>query len=96
MLAPQELKEIHPLGKSPIISIEAVGMAKPLVLAESGVIVEYLVDHFGLYLEPKKYVSGKEGQIGGESEEWIRYRYFMHYAEGSLMIYMVVALLASS
>jgi glutathione S-transferase len=96
MLAPPELKEVHPLGKSPVISIDAPGLAKPLVLAESGLIVEYLLDHFGTHLIPKRWVDGKEGQVGGETEEWIRYRYYMHYAEGSLMIYLVVALLVGS
>jgi len=96
MLAPPELKEIHPLGKSPVITIDAPGLAKPLVLAESGLIVEYLLDHFGTHLIPKRWVDGKEGQVGGETEEWIRYRYYMHYAEGSLMIYLVVALLVGN
>jgi glutathione S-transferase len=96
MLAPAELKEIHPLGKSPVITVEADTLAQPLVLAESGLIVEYLVDHFGPHLVPKKWSEGKEGQVGGESEEWIRYRYYMHYAEGSFMILLVVALLVGS
>lgn len=96
MLAPEELKKIHPLGKSPVIAIEADALAKPLVLAESGLIVEYLVDHFGPNLAPKKWAEGKENQVGGESEEWIRYRYYMHYAEGSYMILLVVALLVGS
>lgn len=93
MLAPKELKDVHPLGKFPIISIEAEGMSEPLVLAESGVIVEYLVDHFGPQLAPKRYMEGKEGQIGGESEAWLRYRYYMHYTEGSIMLYVVVGIL---
>lgn len=96
MLAPAELKEIHPLGKSPVVSIEAEGMSKPLILAESGLITEYLIDHFKPELAPPRYVEGKESQIGGESEEWLRYRYYMHYTEGSLMILMVVALLVRS
>lgn len=96
MLAPEELKTIHPLGKSPIISVEAEGMAKPLVLAESALIVEYLIEHFGPHLAPPKWAEGKEGQVGGETEEFIRYRYFMHYSEGSLMVLMVVALLCGS
>ncbi|MCJ1379779.1 hypothetical protein MMC17_002882 [Xylographa soralifera] len=92
-LAPPELKQIHPLGKSPVISIEADGMTKPLVLAESGVIVEYLIDHYGPHLVPKKWKEGVEGKVGGETEEWLRYRYFMHYAEGTLMPFLVTALL---
>ena len=96
LLAPPELKAIHPLGKSPIVSIEAPGMSKPLVLAESGCIMEYLVDHFGPQWSPKRYAEGKEGQIGGETEEWLRYRYFMHYAEGSLTLYLIMAKVVES
>lgn len=94
-LAPAELKEIHPLGKSPVITIQAPGADKPLVLAESGAIVEYLCDHFSSArptLVPQRYTPGNEGKVGGESEEWMRYRYFMHYVEGSLMPYLVMTL----
>ena len=86
-LAPKELKEIHPLGKAPIISVEAEGMEKPLVLAESGPIVEYITDHFSPSLAPKQWVEGKEGNFGGETEKYLRYRYFMHYAEGLNPLY---------
>lgn len=98
-LAPAELKEVHPLGKSPVITIEAPGADKPLVLAESGAIVEYLCDHFGSVrptLVPERYQTGREGQVGGEREEWIRYRYFMHYVEGSLMPFLVMTLVNDS
>ncbi|KAI9932304.1 hypothetical protein ASPWEDRAFT_39814 [Aspergillus wentii DTO 134E9] len=96
-LAPPELKEIHPLGKSPVISIDIPGSSKPMVLAESGLITEYLCDHFGgERLVPKRYVDGKEGQLAGETEEWMRYRYFMHYAEGSLMPLLVMQLVMQS
>ncbi|KAJ5167539.1 uncharacterized protein N7482_006320 [Penicillium canariense] len=94
-LAPPELKQVHQLGKSPIITIEAPGTEKPLVLAESGAIIEYLCDHFSSgqpTLVPERYQAGREGQVGGEREEWMRYRYFMHYAEGSLMPYLVMSL----
>jgi len=96
MTAPQELKEIHPLGKSPVIAVEAPASSKPLVIAESAFIIEYLTEHFGSWLAPKRYADGKERQVGGESEEWLRYRFFMHYAEGSLMTYILVSLLVSS
>ena len=95
-LAPPELKQIHPLGKSPIVTIENENMSQPLVLAESGFMTEYLAEHFGPWLIPKRYVEGKEGQIGGESEEWLRYRYFMHYAEGSVMVLLVIKLVFTS
>ena len=94
MLAPPELKKIHPLGKSPLLSIEAEDMSEPLILAESAAIFEYLIKHFGRHLIPHEYVVGKEGQLGGETEEWLRYRYFMHYAEGTFMPFLIIALVA--
>lgn len=93
MLAPQELKDVHPLGKSPVIGIENANTTKPLILAESGFITEYLCDHFnGERLVPKRYKEGKEGEVGAETDEWIRYRYYMHYAEGSLMPFLLLSL----
>lgn len=58
------------------------------MIAESANIIEYLLEHFGKEstLLPKRYKDGEEGKVGGETEEWLRYRYFMHYAEGSLMV----------
>jgi glutathione S-transferase len=67
MLAPPELRQVHPLGKSPVITDEGV------TLAESGAIIEYLVDKYGT-LAPA---------IG--TPEQVRFRYWMHYAEGSAM-----------
>jgi glutathione S-transferase len=69
LLAPRELREVHPLGKSPVISDGA------LVLAESGAIIEYLVERYpGANLAP-----------GTGTAERLRYTYWMHYAEGSVM-----------
>jgi glutathione S-transferase len=68
MLAPPELKRVHPLGKSPVIE------DGDLVVAETGAIVEYLVAKAG----------GRFGPPAGE-EDALRYPYFLHYAEGSLM-----------
>ena len=68
MLAPPELRRVHPLGKSPVIE------DGDLVAAETGAIVEYLVARAG----------GRFGPPAGE-EDALRYRYFLHYAEGSLM-----------
>jgi glutathione S-transferase len=68
MLAPASLRRIHPLGKSPIIE------DGPLRLAETGVIVDYLVSKYGRELEPAQ-----------SSEAHWGYRYWLHYAEGSLM-----------
>ncbi|KAK5684931.1 bifunctional glutathione transferase/peroxidase [Elasticomyces elasticus] len=95
-LAPPELKEVHPLGKSPVITIESPAISKPTVLAESGAIAEYLVDYFCQHLAPKRYQDGKEGQVGGESEQWLRYRTMMHYAEGSIMPMLLLAMIMDS
>ena len=67
MLAPPELKKIHPLGKSPVV------VDGDIVLAESGAILEYFVEKHGRF-------APKQGTPG-----WRRYRYWMHYAEGSAM-----------
>ena len=68
MLAPPELKAIHPLGKSPVIDDDG------LVVAETGAIVEYLVDK-------------ADGRLGAppHRDDALRYRFWLHYAEGSLM-----------
>jgi glutathione S-transferase len=69
MLAPPELKAVHPLGKSPVITDGAT------TVAESGAIVEYLVERYG---------NGRLVPPVG-SPERLQYRYFLHYAEGSAM-----------
>lgn len=77
MLAPPELKAVHPLGKSPVIDDDGT------VVAESGAIVEYLVDtHGGGRLKPS---------LG--TPEARRYTYWLHFAEGSLMPPLLVALI---
>lgn len=92
MLAPEELKKVHPLGKAPVIGVQGPNMTQPKIIAESGNIVEYLIDHFGKPMIPTRYPAGQEDEVGGETEEWLRYRYYMHYAEGSLMPLLVIAL----
>jgi glutathione S-transferase len=68
--APAELRRVHPLGKSPVITLEDGS-----VVAESGAILETLVDLYG------------NGRLRPEpgTEAFRRYQFFMHYAEGSLM-----------
>ena len=95
-LAPPELKEIHPLGKSPVVSVEVPGSIKPIVLAESAAIVEYFCDYYGKHMIPVRYQAGKDGQMGGETESWLRYRMLMHYAEGSLMPFMLLSIIVKS
>ena len=47
-LADPALKELHPLGKAPVVTIETAGSDKPLVLAESGNIFEYFCEYRGI------------------------------------------------
>lgn len=94
-LAPPELKAIHPLGKSPVISIERPEYSKPLVVAESGAIFEYLLSHYGgaeKGLIPPRYASEEDEAKNVETEAYLRYRYFMYYVEGSLMPHLVMSL----
>ncbi|QJE72049.1 glutathione S-transferase [Aerophototrophica crusticola] len=74
--APAELKAIHPLGKSPVIR------EGELVLAESGAIVEYLVQRHG---------HGRLVPPEGSAEA-VRYLHWMHFAEGSAMLPILLKL----
>lgn len=76
LLAPDSLKKIHPLGKSPVIT------DGNRVIAESGAILEYL---------QQKYDSEHLFAITDEDEQ-IQARYWLHYAEGSLMPLLVMKL----
>lgn len=79
MLAPPELKQIHPLGKSPVIEDDASG--SPRIVAETGVIVNYLIEAYG---------AGTLAPDGGEAR--LRHDYWLHYAEGSLMPWLLLKL----
>lgn len=94
LLAPPELKKIHPLGKSPVISVTPPGSTEPIVLAESGFITQYLSEHFGqgTTMMPKRWKDGQEGKIGGETKQWLRWQYLLHYVEGSLMPMLIMAM----
>jgi glutathione S-transferase len=75
MLAAPELRAVHPLGKSPVIEDRgAGGEESPRIVAETGAIVEYLVEKAGGRLGP----PARRGDV-------LRYRHFLHYAEGSMM-----------
>lgn len=92
LLAPPELRKIHPLGKSPVVTVTPPGASEPIVLAESTFILQYLCDHFprGKELVPQRWKDGQEGRVGGETEEWMRYQYLVYYIEGSFMFTMVM------
>lgn len=96
-LAPAALKKVHALGKSPVISLVPEGGSEPIYIAESGAITEYLVDHYGKdgKLVPARWREGQEGKVGGETEEWMRFKYYLHYGEGSLMGFLMAGLIAS-
>lgn len=78
MLAPPELVAVHPLGKSPVIT------DGELAVAESGAIVEYLLERYGA-------ASGLLPAAG--TPERLRYRYWLHYAEGSAMPLLLLQLI---
>lgn len=69
MLAPPSLRAVHPLGKSPVIT------DGELTLAESGAIVDYLIERYG---------AGRLAPAAGTPAR-LRYTYWLHYAEGSAM-----------
>jgi glutathione S-transferase len=75
-LAPEELGKVHPLQKSPVVTITPPGGGKDIVLAEGPFIAEYLNEHWGQgkNLAPKRWKEGQEGKIGGETDEWMRYQ----------------------
>ena len=77
MLAPPELRKIHPLGKSPVIT------DGDLVVAESGAIIEYITGKYG------------QGRLlpAADTPEHLRYTYWLHYAEGSAMLPLLLTLI---
>ncbi len=76
MLAPASLRKVHPLGKSPVISDDG------RIVAESGAIIEYLIERYG------------EGAMAParDSEQFLQYRYWLHFAEGSAMTPLIMKL----
>ncbi len=77
MLAPPELRAVHPLGKSPVIT------DGDLTIAESGAIIEYLIERYG---------NGRLIPAPGTPEK-LRYTYWLHFAEGSAMLPLVMKLI---
>jgi glutathione S-transferase len=78
-LAPDSLKAIHPLGKSPVIRDDGQ------VVIESGAIIEYIVRKYG-----KGRLAPKDG-----TPEAVKYLEYMHYAEGSAMLPIMLRLYLS-
>ncbi|MBD2358342.1 glutathione S-transferase [Tolypothrix sp. FACHB-123] len=77
MLAPASLRQVHPLGKSPVIT------DGQQTVAESGAIIEYIVSRYG---------NGRLIPESGTPER-LRYTYWLHYAEGSAMPPLVMNLI---
>jgi len=77
MLAPPELLQVHPLGKSPVIT------DGENTVAESGAIIEYLLERYG---------NGRLAPAAGSAER-LRYRYWLHFAEGSAMSPLLLKLI---
>lgn len=77
MLAPKELKAVHPLGKSPVITEDG------RTIAETGAIIEYVLERHG---------KGRLIPPPG-TDERLRYTYWLHYAEGSAMTPLLLKLI---
>jgi glutathione S-transferase len=81
-LAPAALRKVHPLGKSPVITEDGE------TIAESGAIIEYLVETHGAHVTGDlAHLQPRPG-----TPEHRRCRFWMHYAEGSLMNWLVMKL----
>ncbi|KAK4058541.1 hypothetical protein OIO90_000703 [Microbotryomycetes sp. JL221] len=87
MLAPPELYKVHPLGKSPVVTIEEPG-SEPFVLAESGAIVETIIDRYG---------KGKL-QFSAEGKDWqnrAQVMHWIHWAEGTAMLPLMLTIISA-
>ncbi|MGC3872861.1 glutathione S-transferase family protein [Halomonas sp. GXIMD04776] len=80
MLAPPELKQVHPLGKSPVITDDEI------TVAESGAIIDYLIERY----DTQHLLVPTPG-----SDDHRHYRFWLHYAEGSAMPLLVMKLVFS-
>lgn len=78
--APPELKEAHPLGKSPVIEIDGI------TLSESGAIATYLLEKF----DANNRLGADEGEA--KKAEWLQW---LHYTEGSAFAPLLIKLLLS-
>lgn len=80
LAAPPELKQIHPLGKAPVLTDQDQN------IAESAVILEYLQEQY----DPQQQFKPQD------RADLQQYRYWMHYAEGSLMPLLVMQLVMNN
>jgi len=80
MMAPEALKKVHPLGKSPVLEDDG------RIIAESGAILEYLQENY----DPQGTLKPTD------ADQRLQYRFWLHYAEGSLMPPLLMKLVFSS
>lgn len=67
------------------------------MLAESGFITQYLCEHFGknTTMMPQRYQEGQEGKVCGETAEWLRWQYILHFTEGTMMSTFMIAMVVN-
>ncbi|KAK4691987.1 glutathione S-transferase, partial [Phenoliferia sp. Uapishka_3] len=87
-LAPAELNAIHPLGKSPVITIDNAG--NTVTLAESGAICEFLIERYG------KGKLAASSTAEANIQERADYLYWLHYAEAPFFVRPLVSGIAST
>lgn len=85
MLAPSSLKKVHPLGKSPVIT------DGDHTIAESAAIIEYIIDKYGA----QNSNDNKGLRPAHGTDDYLQYRYWMHYSEGSAMPPLLLKLVFS-
>ena len=85
LLAPDALRAFHPLGKSPVIQDGAV------TVAESGAIIEYLIERYAPAWGME--APGSMAGVPPAGADRLDYRYWLHYAEGTLMPLLVMTLI---
>ena len=99
MAAPEALKHVHALGKAPVITDSVTGRT----LAESGAIIEYLAERYGsVNREDAPLLPAKSAGAAGDQNvsndvdaDYWDCKYWLHYAEGSLMTPMLVGLITA-
>lgn len=83
--APEDLKKIHPLGRSPLVEIEDNATGKKTILAESGYIFQYVLKHF----DTSNILSNSNPDMSEKIQ------YYLHYVEGSLQPPLMIEYLLS-
>lgn len=87
-LAPKSLKNIHPMGKSPILQDDNQ------ILIESAHIIEYLIDNYD-NIDNHDALNHKKFRPNYATTEYEKYRYWLHFTESSLMPLLIIRLLFS-